>query len=226
MGLKSLAKIGKGTRRKKRDINLLEVAEEIKSLYSRKKSLDKVAKIVKLSPEMVRQFLKITELHREVKKLIKLRKINSVDIGYRISKLEDGDQILLAKHIVYKNLSSDDVRAIVRYRMDNPKIPLERVVNRVLRSKDKKIYVAYLGIEKDTFQKLSEKNKARIIRSIFNGAIPHEFIVSFQLNGRVAILKVLKGGLHEMRTKAKQLRVPLAKLADALLKDHLARSKQ
>ncbi len=64
MNLKSLAKISKGTKRKKRDINLLELAEEIKFLYSTHKSLDKVAKIVKLSPEMVREFLKINELER------------------------------------------------------------------------------------------------------------------------------------------------------------------
>lgn len=223
MDLKSLAKIGKGTRRKKRDINLLEVAEGIRTLYDTKKSLDKVADIVKLSPEMVREFLKVTELDEKVKKLIRNNLIKGVDIAYRISKLSKKNQILLAKQVVDKNLSSDDVRAIIKYNIDNPRMSIERATNRVIRSKTKKVYVAYLGIEKDTFEKLAErkKNAAKIIRSLFNAFLCHEFIISFELNGRVVITKVSKEGLQEMRAKARELKVPLAKLADALLKEHL-----
>lgn len=225
MDLTSLAKISKGTKRKKRDINLLELSEEIKSLYETHKSLGKVAELVKLSPEMVREFLKITELEEKVKELIKLGLIKSVDIGYRVSKLLGKDQILFAKHIVEKNLSSDDVRAIVRYKIDNPKMAIEKAINKVIQSKDRKVYVAYLGIEEDTYEKLSEKNRADIVRSISSKVIPEEFMVSFELNGRVVIVKVLREGLQEMRNKAKKLKVPLAKLADALVKEHLGWNK-
>jgi hypothetical protein len=229
MDLTSLAIIGKGTRRKKREIDLLEISEEIKSLYNTYKSLDKVAKIVKLSPEMVREFLKITELEREVKELIKLRKINSVDIGYRISKLGGNDQIILAKHVVDKNLSSGAVRAVVKYKIDNPKIPIERVINKIIQSKDKKIYVAYLGIEKDTFEKLLEKigdlDRTKIVKSLFNGVVSSEFIIYFELNGRVVILKVSREGLQKIRGKAKELKAPIAKLADALVKKYLEGNK-
>ncbi len=50
-------------------------------------------------------------------------------------------------------------------------------------------------------------------------------MVSFELNGRVVIVKVLREGLQEMRNKAKKLKVPLAKLADALVKEHLGWNK-
>ncbi|MEW6614026.1 MAG: hypothetical protein AB1401_00925 [Thermodesulfobacteriota bacterium] len=225
MDFKILAKIGKGTKRKKRDINLLEVAEEMKSLYTIHQSLDKVAKIVKLSPEMVRQFLKINELDESVKELIKNDLIKGVDIGYRVSKLSKKDQIIFAKHIIEKNISSKDVRAIVRYKIDNSKMPVEKAINEVIQSKDKKIYVAYLGIEEDTYEKLLEKNREHILMSIFNNVIPRESIISFEINGRVVIAKVLKEGLQEMRNKAKNLNVPLAKLADALVKEHLGGNK-
>lgn len=221
MDIKSIAKIGKGTRRKKRDINLLELSEEIKSLYTIHKSLNKVADVVKLSPEMVREFLKITELEGEVKELIKLGLISSVDIGYRVSKLPGKDQIIFAKHIAEKNLSSNDVRAIVRYKIDNSKMPIERAINEVIQSKDKKTYVAYLGIEEDTYEKLSEKNRTNIVRSIFNNVITKDSVVSFEINGRVVIVKILKEGLQEMRNKAKKLKVPLAKLANALVIEYL-----
>lgn len=225
----TLAKIGKGTKRKKRDINELEVAEKIASLYKLYHSLNEVAKQVKLSPEMVRQIKSLVTLEEEVKKLYLDGLLKGYDIGYRISKLQGKDQIVLAKYVVDENLSSEDVRAIVRYKIDNPQMPTEGVINKVVQSKDRKIYVAYLGIEEKTFEELQDKAKTkdttRIIRSIFNGVIPHEFIASFELNGRVVILKVLRGGLQKMRGESKTLKVPLRKLADTLIKKHLKKDK-
>ena len=51
MDIKGLAKIGKGTRRKKRQINLIELAKEISSLYNEYRSLEKAAKVIGLSPK-------------------------------------------------------------------------------------------------------------------------------------------------------------------------------
>lgn len=222
MNNNALAKIAKGTKRKKRELNLLEISNSMKSFYQKHKSLDKVAKIVGISPEMVREFLKINELAEEVRELIRLRKIDSVEIGYRISKLEKDDQITLARKVLNQNLSSGDVRAIVKFKIDNPEMPIENVVNRVIRSKDKKIFVVYLGIEKNTFKKISEKKaKVKIVKSIFNKVISPKFVVSFELNGRVVIIKVEKEGLQQMKSKAKELKVPLATLADALVKEYL-----
>ncbi len=229
MNLKSLAKIGKGTKRKKRDINLLEVAEEMKFLYDIHKSLDEVAKVVRLSPEMVRQFLKITELNVKVKELIKRDLIRGVDICYRISKLREKDQIVFAKEIASKNIPSEDVRAIVKYKIVNSKMPINKVINKVLKSKVKKIYVAYLGIEKDIFENLQKiiKNKdiQKTIKSFFNRVVPAKYIVSLELNGRVVIIKVLKEGLFAMRTKSKELKVPLAKLGNALVREYMQEPK-
>ncbi|UCH93880.1 MAG: hypothetical protein JSV88_26935 [Candidatus Aminicenantes bacterium] len=230
MDFDSLAKILKGTKRKKRDINLLEVSKELKNLHKNYNSLTRVAEVVKLSPEMVREFLKINELEKEVKELIKLNKISSIDTSYRLSKIRGNDQILLAKEIVSKNLSSDDVRGIVKFKIDNPGIPIEKVIHKVLESKDKKIYVAYLQIEEKTFEKFSEKikekNKEEMIKSIFDNFIDPEHISSFDLNGRVVILKISRQGSKEIRNKAKELKVPLAKLADVLVNEYLDRTKQ
>lgn len=226
---KSLAKISSGTKRKKREINILEVAQEMKRLYTEYNSLDKLAKLVKLSPEMVREFLKLNDLDKSVKVLIKNDSITSVDIGYRISKLEKKDQATLAKHIVTKNLSSDDVRAIVKFKIDNPGIPIENALERVIKSKDKNIYIAYLGITDSTFKHIREKYKSEdpvvTVRRIFDKFIPRQSVVSFELNGRVIVLKVLEEGLQKMREKAKLLKVPLAKLADSSIKEYMEGAK-
>lgn len=229
LNLKILAKIGKGTKRKKREINDLEIAEEINSLYKKYNSLDKVASLLKLSPEMVRQIKSLTTLENEVKKLYSSGALKGYDIGYRISKLQGKDQVILAKYIVDKNLFSDDVRAIVKYKIDNPEIPIEEVINKVIQSKDQQIYIAYLGIEKNIFEKFLSKIKnrdaTRAVRSIFKRVVPSEFITTFELNGRVVIIKVTREGLREMRRKTKELKVPLAKLADALVKEYLGEDK-
>lgn len=231
INIKTLAKIGKGTKRimLKRDINDLAVAEEIDSLYKKYNSLSKVAKLVKLSPEMVRQIKSLTTLDNAVKKLYLDGILKGYDIGYRISKLRGKDQIILAKYVLDKNISSKDVRAIVKYKIDNPEIPIEEVISKVIQSKDKRIYVAYLGIEKDTFEKLlnelKNKDTTKTIESIFKKVIPYEFIASFELNGRVVILKVEKEGLQRMRSKAKELSIPLPKLADTLVEKYLKRNK-
>lgn len=230
VSLKTLAKIGKGTKRKKKDINELEVAKEIAFLYEMYNSLDKVAKLVKLSPEMVRQIKSLITLEDEVKKLYMDGVLKGYDIGYRISKLQGKDQIMLTKYIIDENLSSKDVRAIVKYKIANPKISIEEVVTKVIQSKDKKIYVSYLGIEEDTFNRLLRKIKNRdaikTLKSIFTEVVSREFITSFELNGRVVILKVVKEGLNEIRSKAKELKIPLAKLADTLAKEYLQRNKK
>jgi hypothetical protein len=229
MDLNCLAKIAKGTGRKKREINLLEVAEAIQSLYISENSLSKVAKTVKLSPEMVRQFLKINDLDENVKELIKNGFIKGVDIGYRISKIKTEDQIIFAKHIIDENISSKDVRLIVSYKIANYQIPLEEIINTVIQSKDKKIYVAYLGIKNDTFEKLKEKigNKdiEKILESIFNSIVPDKFITKFELNGRIVIIKVLYKGMEEIRNNAKKLKIPLSQLADALVREYLKGNK-
>ena len=80
--IKLLAIIAAGTKRtsKKRKVSILKVAEALEDLHVLHGSRDAVSKIVKLSPEMVRQFVKLLSLTDEVKMLIKKGLINSIDI--------------------------------------------------------------------------------------------------------------------------------------------------
>ncbi|MEW6586182.1 MAG: hypothetical protein AB1442_11305, partial [Nitrospirota bacterium] len=101
---KLIAEIIAGTKRKKRRINVLKVADNLRALHEQHKSLVKVANIVDLSPEMVRQFIKLNSLPNEVKKLFKDGHLSGVDIGYRISKLERKDQIAIAQRLTVSKL--------------------------------------------------------------------------------------------------------------------------
>lgn len=228
--IKTLAKIGKGTKRKKREVNEIEVAEQIDSLYQKHNSLSKVARIVKLSPEMVRQIKSLTSLNAHVKRLYRKGLLKGYDVGYRLSKLSRVEQLELAKQILLHDLSSGDVRQIVKYRIDNKRLPLKRIVHRVMKSKNVTVYVAYLGIGELTFDRFirgrRRKETEGALRSIFEDVVDPKLITHFELNGRVLILKVLKAGLQKMRNVAKRLNVPMASLADSLVQRYLERSGQ
>lgn len=224
-----LAILTAGTKRKNRGVNILKVSEALRELHSFYGSLPALSREVKLSQEMIREFLKLSELTKEVKVLIRKGLIDSVDIGYRISKLPRTDQIILAMNVGSKKLSSSDVRAIVKYKIDNPKISINKVIKHVLESKVKKIFVAYLGIDKNSFERLEKedeaKNKARLIKSLFYNVADKRNIVFFNLKGRVILIKVLREGLEKMKNKAKKLKISLNQLADALIKEYLEAKK-
>lgn len=223
--IKLLAIIAAGTKRKKRTVSILKVAEALKDLHDLHGSFDAVSKIVKLSPEMIREFLRLLSLTGEVKALIKKGLINGVDIGYRVSKLGKDDQIVLAKNVFGKKLSSNDVRNIVKYRVDNPAISITKVIKNVMDSKVTKIFVAYLGIDKNTNEKLEQeyrnRDKAVLIKSLFEKLVGKGNIVLFTLNGRVVLIKVTQEGLARMKSKVKRTKISLSQLADVLVREYL-----
>ena len=222
-----MAIIAAGTKRtpKKRAVSILKVAKALEDLHDFHGSHDAVSKIVKLSPEMIRQFVKLLSLTDKVKKLIKKGLINSVDIGYRISKLREKDQIVLAENVVGKRLSSEDVRNIVKYKIDHSSISITKAIENVVDSKVRKIFVAYLGIDKNTNDRMDQeyrkKDKSVLIKSLFEKLVGKKNIVFFGLNGRVVLIKVSQEGLMRMKSKAKRSKNSLPKLANVLLKEYL-----
>ena len=225
MDSRALATIAKGTKRKKRQINLLDVSKAINNQYQKTGSLSKVGASVKLSPEMVRQFLKVCELEKDVRELVRSGSISSVDICYRLSKLRGKEQVTLATQVVEEGLSSGDVRAIVRYKTANPKVPVEKAVRKTLQSKDKKVYVAYLVISEETFKQLchstAHKERRKAIESTFDGLAGDQGHIRLEVKGRLVIVRATKEGMLALRTKAKAVKVPLRSLADALILAYL-----
>lgn len=225
--VKLLAIIAAGTKRpaKKRRVSILEVAKALEDLHHLHTSYGAVSKIVKLSPEMIRQFIKLLSLTEKVKMLIKEGLINSVDIGYRISKISKKDQIVLAENVIGRRLSSEDVRNIVKYKIDNTSISITKGIRDVRDSKVRKIFVAYLGIEKNANdsidRKYRKKDKSVLIKSLFEKLVGKENIAFFGLSGRVVLIKVSQEGLSRMKRKARRSKISLSKLANVLVTEYL-----
>ncbi len=220
-----LAIIAAGTKRRGRVVNILRVAEALKELYQLHGSLSAVSKVAKLSPEMIREFIKITELTSEVKHLIRKGLINGIDISYRISKLPARDQVVLSRSVLRKQLTSKDVRFIVKYKIDNPKLSMSKAVQYVMESKNRKIYVAYFGIDENTYESLGNKlgrgSKRALMKSLFFGVAGKNNVVCFDLSGRVVLIKASREGLERMRNKTREAKVPFKRLADTLAREYL-----
>jgi hypothetical protein len=225
--IRLLAIIAAGTKRtaKSRRVNILEVAKALRDLLGLRGSRDDVSNAVKLSPEMVRQFVKLLSLTDKVKTLINAGLINSVDIGYRISKLSEKDQIVLAEEVLRKKLTSEDVRDIVKYRIDNPSLSITRAIKTVVDSKVRKVFVAYLGVNKKTYERIHQEcrkwNLPVLIESLFEKVVGKRNIVFFRINGTVILIKVSEEGLMRMKSKAKRSKTSLPNLANVLVVEYL-----
>ncbi len=109
----ALAIVFGNTKRKKRTADLVTIAQAFEYLMNLYGSQKVLSQKVGLSAEMIRQFRKVLTLAPEVQEMLKLRRIDSLDVAYRISKISDSQiQIKAAQQVA--DLQSKDVRDIER----------------------------------------------------------------------------------------------------------------
>jgi hypothetical protein len=133
------------TRRIKRKLSLLEIAEKIE-IARKYLSANEIASKLSLSKEMIREFSRVNHLAPPVKNMIKKGIITSIDIADRLSRLPLKDQTYVAKETTKGNLKSEDLRAIVVQRKIMPEIPIAELVARIVDSRNIKDYVAEFPI--------------------------------------------------------------------------------
>lgn len=154
----ALAIIYSNTKRKKRTTDLLTVAEcfdYLRKLYGTQTA---TASKTGLSPEMVREFLQILRLPKEVKDLVRSRKIDRLDVAYRISTVDDNEkQITIATKLA--NSPTQDIRDVIRLTKENVGISLETAQNAVLKSKPKNLHVFILDFDERTYKSLLKRAK-------------------------------------------------------------------
>lgn len=156
----ALAIVFASTKRTKRSVDLITVAESLEYLVGLYKgSVKDVAEKVGLSTEMIREFRRLLKLPEEVRKLIASRQIDRVDVAYRISMLEDpAQQIAAAKKVA--GLPSKDVRDILRL-MQKANLSAEESRRMVLESKPKNLHIFVMDLDDETYAAIIEEAKSR-----------------------------------------------------------------
>jgi hypothetical protein len=140
------------TKRKKRTDDLVTVAEAFEHLVKLYGSQKAAAKKVGLSHEMVREFLKILGLSPEVKQLVRTRKIDRLDVAYKISTLPNREeQISAAKQSA--DLSTDDVRDFKRL-MSSAGMSAEESKKKVLESRLRGLNVFVMDFDDEEYKQI------------------------------------------------------------------------
>lgn len=152
----ALAIIFANTKRKKRNTDLLTIAksfEYLVKLYGLQKI---VADKVGLSTEMIREFLTVLKLPKEIQILVSDRKIDSIDIIREISVIEKSKQITAA--YLFVNSLSKDVRDIKRL-VKNTNISIEDAKNKILDAKPKGLHFFIMDFNDKIYNLLKKEAK-------------------------------------------------------------------
>jgi len=231
---RALAILASNLKRKKRNVDILTIAESANYLKGLYKSWREVARRADVSYEMIREFVAALKLPERAKQLVRARKIDRVEVVEELSKIKgDERQIEAAEVFSVERLTTEDIRSIVQYANANPDLAIERCVKRVLESKPiiERRYVAVMELQDHTLETLREKAKGLsvtpedLVRSIIEGQLRLRDIISYDMRGRVIAITVREEGLKVLREEARKLKLSLGELAETIIQDWLVKSR-
>jgi len=213
---KALALIISCTRRVKRPLDLVTLAETILYVKSRMGSLEVVGESVRLSVQQLKDFLAVNELYAEVKALVKKRAIDSVDIVKTISTLPNEKQKALANHLVKGRITSRDIRIIVSFSKKFPYRSIAKIVKDYEKTRDTRVYVA-------EFRLPAHFTNLVGLRRRFETIVGKSEIKKLQLNEQVVVLEITALGHKKLREAVRRQRTTLRKFVTSMV-EKLARN--
>jgi len=154
----ALATLFANTRKKKRNIDLLTLAENLEFLKNIYKDTGKVARKVGLTKEMVRELLLPLYLPDEIKTLVRSRKIDRIGDIVEISKIKDNESKLKFA-LSLAGFTSDDVRDLKRM-VKYTNIDLNKAVKTLTDLKDQNLHIIVIDVKDSTYKNLKKKAAA------------------------------------------------------------------
>lgn len=206
---KVLALIISCTRRVKRPLNLVTLAKNISDAKGHLGSLEAVGQTVDLSVQQLKDFLTVEGLCAEVKALVKIRAIDSVDVMKNISRLPKGSQQILAKELTKGAISSKDIRILTSFTKQFPDKSLRKIIRDYYKSRDIKTYLVKFPVPKD--------RRIKEVQRKFEKIVGKTDIISFRVNNGMAILELSYQGQEKIRKAAKKQKNTLRKFVNRLL---------
>lgn len=206
----TIGRIIANTRRQKRQSDLIVVSADVKMLCDAVGSIEAAAHAVMLSTSMITQFLSIEKLSSEVKRFFKSRLIDSVSIGFYLSKFNPNDQIILAKLVIDNRVNSSELRLLLPLRKQHPTLSISELVDKLQSSQNKKVSVIRFELE-DSVEPI-EKIRNRLLN-----LISITDLVSVEQRSSQGEIKVLKSGEDKLRSIAKNKRISFQQLIYELI---------
>ena len=213
-------------KKRKKILNPLLVAKACRYLFELYGSIDRVAKRIEISSEMIREFICIDHLPEEVKDLIRQGLIQGIDIPYRLSRIDNSQrQIEVAKTII--GLNSHTVRDVVEYARRHPEKSAEECKQEVLKAKGTTIELHVIPIKLSETILKSLENKAKnenkrledLIKSRIEDKLKPKYTVSCDIKASTLILSLRKEDFEELNRKSEASDLPIGEFINKLLKE-------
>jgi hypothetical protein len=205
----AVARLIGNTLRKKRPNNLIEIARDIRWLEKDLGGLKAVSNIIGISTGMIRRFLSVEELCPEVQKLVKERKIDLINVVHYMRNFGPKAQKTIAKKVIAGQLSANDIRVLAPLHNSFPSISIHKLISRVQRAKNIKVYVAYfrIPIGFDNIEGLKRR---------FEKVVGKDNIVSLSLKDSIGTLELNSIGQKKLREEAKRMNLSLRVYVDRM----------
>ena len=198
------------TRRKRRPKSITEIAGIIEFLFKELGSYKKVGETVGLSTEMLREFRSVKFLDPTLRILVDKRVIDSVDLVYRMSKLNPKAQKAVIEKFLKDDLTGDDARVVKSFQRRNSQ-SIRNTISKIMKSRNIRTYIVEFEIPRG--KKISQ------IRERFEKIVGKTEIISLVVNGKVAALELSYKGQKKLRERAKEKKITLRKFVLRLLKE-------
>jgi len=205
-----IARLILNTRRVKRLNNLIEIANDIEFLKKEFGNLIKVSELIGISSDMLNRFLSALKIEKEIKELIKERKIDSVFFVHYLNSFNRNDQLTLAKYAVKKTINSQELRVLSPLRKMHPNEKIEDLLSMVQQSKDKKIYVI----------EFSDSNN-KIINNIRQSLRKHLLNIDFKVykKNEIGYIEISQVGMKKIKQSIKENKTTLKKFFHKIIYD-------
>ena len=208
-----IARLIANTLKRKRPDNLIEIARYIRWLENDLGSLKAVSDVIRISTDMLRQFLSVERLCPEVRKLVEERKIDLVNIVHYMRNFDPEAQQTIAREVIAGQLSANDVRALAPLRKALPELTIEKLILHIQRSRNIKVYVAYFSVP------LGFKDAQEALRRRFEEIVGDSEIFSFAVKDHVGTLELTSVGQKKLREAAKEHKLSLRKFVDRIVSE-------
>ena len=178
---KALGIMFSSTKRKNRINDLITIAQSCEYLINLYGSRKKVADILGISTEMIRQFVLPLKLPKLVQDLISDRKIDSIDVIMHLNSLKNPNQQIKAAQMI-TDVSSKDVRDIIKL-VKKYNIDIDESINTIIQLKTRSMHIVMLDIEDDSYNILKEiSNEINIPPAIITKVIVESWLREHKKN--------------------------------------------
>ncbi|MFB0523074.1 MAG: hypothetical protein ACETV1_04850 [Candidatus Bathyarchaeia archaeon] len=217
-----------GTHKRDRPLGPVEVAQELQSFFRRGGRLEQLP----VKEDTCREFLSLLDLPDAVQKTLGWGGVSRGEIGMysgaRISTLEKAeDEEALAKAVLERELTSNEVRRIVRHKNRRREKSIEECIETVVAMRPIRRHLFITELNEEVLKRLEKEAEARkvsttnLLKEILSGEIPSGSLISLALRENFVMMFLDKEGHEELLRKVKEQRIRLKEVVDFIVLNRL-----